>query len=101
MSFTTTATPIASISSLDGSIDNLIILLDTDAYSAGSLFRPRLRVCSSGAASSASSLSTSVTSLNTAVSNLQTSVADLTSGTTAVYVQDNAPTGTIVNESLV
>ena len=96
------ATPIASISSLDGSIDDLIDFTGyTNAYSAGSLLTrlASTESVASGAASSASSLSTSVTSLNTAVSNLQTSVADLTSGTTSVYVQDNAPTGTIATYS--
>lgn len=49
----------------------------------------------SNAASSATTIATNLASANTAISNLQTSVGDLTSGTTAVYVQDSAPTGTI------
>ena len=49
----------------------------------------------SNASSSASTLSSSLSTANTAISNLQTAVEDLTSGTTSVYVQDDAPTGTI------
>lgn len=96
------STPIATIPTLDGSIDDLIDFTGyTDAYSAGSLLTrlASTESVASGAASSASSLSTSVSSLNTAVSNLQTSVGDLTAGTTSVYVQDNAPTGSIATYS--
>jgi len=47
------------------------------------------------AASTAATIETNLSSANTAISNLQTSVGDLTSGTTAVFVQDSEPTGTI------
>lgn len=92
------ATPIASISTLDGKVGDLEDFTGyTSSYSAGTLLSriSATETVANSASSSASSLSTSVSSLNTAVSNLQTSVADLTSGTTSVYVQTSAPTGTI------
>lgn len=110
------ADPIATISTLDGRIDDLDTYTGYLADYEGNSLVSRLgatETATSAAASAAAtantavstlsdavsttntSVSASLSSLNTSVSNLQSSVSDLTSGTTSVYVQDDAPTGTI------
>jgi phage tail protein X len=110
------ADPIATIPTLDGRIDDLDSytgygddyegdsLLDridatetatSTAASAAATANTAVTTLSSAVSSTNASVSSSLSSLNTSVSNLQTSLSDLTSGTTSVYVQDDAPTGTI------
>jgi hypothetical protein len=108
--------PIATIPTLDGRIDDLdaytgygddyegnslLYRIDatetatSTAATAAATANTAVTTLSSAVSSTNTSVSSSLSSLNTSVSNLQTSLSDLTSGTTAVYVQDDAPTGTI------
>ena len=49
--------------------------------------------------SSVSTIDSELTTLNTNVANIQTAIADLVSGSTSVFVQASAPTGTIAEFS--
>jgi hypothetical protein len=96
------ATPIATIPSLTGTINSLETYTGfASSYSGANLLS---RITSSESAvtqinSSITGINTSLGTLNTNVSNLQSSIQDVTANVGTVFVQANAPTGSITTNS--
>tara|TARA_X000000950_G_scaffold1680_1_gene1855 strand:+ start:34939 stop:38778 length:3840 start_codon:yes stop_codon:yes gene_type:complete len=96
------ATPIATIPTLTGTINSLETYTGfASSYSGANLLS---RITSSESAvtqinSSITGINTSLGTLNTNISNLQSSVQDVTANVGTVFVQANAPTGSITTNS--
>ena len=96
------ATPIATIPTLTGTINSLETYTGFASSYSGANLLSRITTSESAVTqinSSITGINTSLGTLNTNVSNLQSSVQDVTANVGTVFVQANAPTGSITTNS--